>query len=32
MAIAEKKELTKEITEKVKTVLAEFADLFKATT
>src|SRR6187401_2902588 len=29
--IAEKKELTKEITERVKAVLAEFADLFKAT-
>jgi F-type H+-transporting ATPase subunit alpha len=29
--IAEKKELTKEITEKVKAALAEFADLFKAT-
>ena len=29
--IAEKKELTKELTERVKAVLAEFADLFKAT-
>ena len=29
--ISEKKELTKELTEQVKTVLAEFADLFQAT-